>query len=213
MFPLVKRKFQKIFEVIIMCGRYYVEPDDAEIAKLAEKVKGEAQKSYRGLSLKASGEIFPSDFVPLIAEEGVKPMMWGFKFPGRKLLINARSETYTEKAAFKNARRCAVPASGYFEWKQNTNPKIKYAFFRPGESLYLAGLYKESGNEPPDHPPAFVILTREAVGTAAEIHHRMPVIIAEEDLDGWFSQGEMKAVTDLHCREAEMPTEQVTFDL
>ncbi|MGL4695943.1 SOS response-associated peptidase family protein [Enterococcus larvae] len=45
---------------------------------------------------------------------------WGFKgFKGSQLIINARSETVTEKrmfaAAFKKDR-CVFPTLGFYEW-------------------------------------------------------------------------------------------------
>ncbi|MCL2164219.1 MAG: SOS response-associated peptidase [Oscillospiraceae bacterium] len=49
-------------------------------------------------------------------------MHWGFLLPGqsrRPLIINARSETMTEKPMFRRlveTNRCIIPASGFFEW-------------------------------------------------------------------------------------------------
>jgi putative SOS response-associated peptidase YedK len=187
--------------------------DDTEIAEIARQATSRAQLSYRDISFKTSGEIYPADTVPVMIETGeVLPMKWGFAFPGRKLLINARFETYTTKLTYKNARRCLIPASGYFEWKRDTNPKVKFAFSREDGLLLLAGLYQEkSDNLPPD----FVILTREAVGSAADIHHRMPVIVPRERVSDWFSGTFMQdhSVTELDCREAEMPTGQIRLDL
>lgn len=45
-------------------------------------------------------------------------MKWGFS--GRTLLMNARSETASVKATFKEAwlsHLCIVPASWYYEWE------------------------------------------------------------------------------------------------
>ena len=42
------------------------------------------------------------------------------------LLINARGETAIEKPAFRNAmkrRRCLIPADGFYEWNEATNPR------------------------------------------------------------------------------------------
>ena len=71
--------------------------------------------------------IAPTQPVPVvIVENGARHfrlMRWGLipawiKDPRKfTLLINARSETVTEKPAFKNAirrRRCLIPADGYY---------------------------------------------------------------------------------------------------
>ena len=62
-------------------------------------------------------------------------------------MINARSETVLEKPAFRKAvksRRCAVPADGYYEWKQGAGKAKQPYYVHPGKGsgLVFAGLYE-----------------------------------------------------------------------
>jgi putative SOS response-associated peptidase YedK len=204
-----------------MCGRYYVEIDDNELKTIADKVKEKAKTTYREISIniKTNGEIYPTDTVPVmtVAATGVGeyeyiPMKWGFTIMGKKLLINARFETFTEKPTFKNTVHCLVPASGYYEWKRDTNPKIKYAFSHSDKPLYLAAIYHKKDDEPLGN---FVILTREAVGKASLIHHRMPVIIPHEKVSNWL-YGDFNiddSLTKVSVKEADVSPGQIKFDL
>jgi putative SOS response-associated peptidase YedK len=193
-----------------MCGRYYIEISDEELSHIAEMAMKKVKLDYRDISLKTSGEIYPTDTVPVLTgEDEYLPMRWGFAMPMKKLLINARFETFTEKPTFKDCGRCLIPASGYFEWKRSVNPKIKYSFSTKTKPVYLAALFR---TEKDKHN--FVILTREAVGEAAKIHHRMPVIIPKEYVADWLARDFdiSSAITDLICKEAEAPNEQLMFD-
>ena len=123
-----------------MCGRFYIEPTDPLVRDFLEQVnRSPLTERFRGRyaqAIPASGEIYPSSVVPVIAlSKGMKrtvfPMKWGFTMnsaSGRgseKLMINARSESAAEKPMFKESwikHRCVIPASCYFEWEHHTLP-------------------------------------------------------------------------------------------
>lgn len=171
-----------------MCGRYYIAPEEGveeleNIRKYIESRYGaeEAEKL-------ASGEIFPSNYVPIVltAESGfiAAPMTWGFPgFQGKQLLINARSETVEEKATFRESmlnNRCIVPTSGFYEWSHDPKGRAIDKFIIRAEQqrmLYLAGIYRvyEDG-------PRFVILTADSNATMSTIHHRQPVALSQGQL-------------------------------
>jgi putative SOS response-associated peptidase YedK len=173
-----------------MCGRYYIEIDEKELQDIAGAVEKNIKEYPEQTTIKFSGEIFPTDIVPV--QTGLKQyqaMKWGFSgFDGRPL-INARSETALEKPLFRQsmlARRCLILASGYYEWKTAGTHKTKYRFFTPGYPLYLAGCYRQESSS---QLPRFVILTRQADGNMAAIHARMPVIIPQKYRQTWLNEG------------------------
>ncbi|MBY0441327.1 MAG: SOS response-associated peptidase [Mycobacteriaceae bacterium] len=139
----------------------------------------------------------------------VRLMRWGFTPPwalagahrqpvGKAaLLINARAETLTTSGAFRFSaatQRCLVPADGYYEWRATTDsssarksPKTPVFLYREtGEPLFMAGLWsawRPSGTVLTQLSCA--IITTDAVGGLAAIHHRMPLIMPEQDWDRW----------------------------
>ena len=97
-------------------------------------------------------------------------------------LINARSETLNIKPSFKMAKRCLIIADGWFEWLRTNNSKQPY-FFHMSDSLFsFAGIYTEYNGE-----KGCAIITKESTKQLSEVHHRMPVIIADDDADSWLS--------------------------
>jgi len=107
-------------------------------------------------------------------------------------LINARAETIGEKPAFRaayKARRCLVPASGYFEWKAIPGGKQPYFIHATnGSLLAFAGLW-ERWNKPDGSPlDTFTVITRDATETLRSVHDRMPVILAPENYGPWLSR-------------------------
>jgi len=168
-----------------MCGRYYIEDEDMplELLKIIEEVQRRKSTSEKEAVLNTHGEIFPTDTVPVIANNReLHPMpfamQWGYTMYDGKRIINARSETASEKPLFKDGmlqRRCLIPASGYYEWEKRAKEKIKYAIKPEGANLlYMAGIYRiEEGL------PVFSVLTRTIAPGIAFIHDSMPVILGE----------------------------------
>jgi len=169
-----------------MCGRYYIEIGDHEIEEITRRVQERLREEEAQLTIKLSGDVFPSDIVPVqVGPDDFTPMKWGFSgFDGRAL-INARSETAHEKKTFADSlqnRRCVIPASGYYEWQKSGGSKQKFRFYVPDWTIYLAGCWRLEGDT-----SVFVILTRESVGDAARVHERMPVVIPHERIDDWLN--------------------------
>lgn len=134
-----------------------------------------------------------------LARWGLVPS-WSTDPAGGARMINARSETVTEKPAFREAlasRRCLVPAEGYYEWL----PPAPGAGRRPKRPVYIhpaddgvlafAGLYEfwRDPTRPVDDPDRWLttttILTAAATGDLAEIHERRPVALRPEHWDSW----------------------------
>jgi putative SOS response-associated peptidase YedK len=166
-----------------MCGRYYVDDETSrEIRKILEQLDNSSLSS----STYKKGEIFPTEKVPVITGDNnnIKPDVYKWGYPGfnnKGVLINARSETVTEKRTFRDSilnRRCIIPANGFYEWDKDKN---KYYFQRNEfDIIYLAGFYQNINNE--NH---FMILTTAANDSMSDIHHRMPLILEQREIDDW----------------------------
>lgn len=180
-----------------MCGRYYIEVDEQDLREIAGKVERSTREHPDiQMTLKTSGEIFPSDVVPVqTGEDQYQPMKWGYSGFGKGLIINAKNETALMKPMFKQSmleRRCLIPASGYYEWQKVGSRKVKYQFFVPNEPIFLAGCWRQEKDNP---LRSFVILTRQATERFEAIHDRMPVIIPKRLVRAWLSESP-DAVTD-----------------
>jgi putative SOS response-associated peptidase YedK len=105
-------------------------------------------------------------------------------------MFNARAETAHRLPAFRaafRARRCLIPASGFYEWDRLGGSKQPW-FIRRGDGhpLALAGLWEdweERGGAGTIESCA--ILTTAAAGPLARLHDRMPVILEPEDFERW----------------------------
>lgn len=174
-----------------MCGRYYIEPDNYEMQEI---IKG-AVKDLGEDKIIKTGEIFPTNKVPILLFEGSKPIVtimdWGFSnFNNKGVIINARAETALEKRTFHNAlinRRCVIPSTGFYEWSHTEDKKTKdkYLFNIPESSiLYMAGLYSEYEKDG-IKVKKFVILTTAANESMKDIHDRMPIVLPKENIGRW----------------------------
>ena len=119
---------------------------------------------------------------------------WGFvaswkkSFSERPQPINARIESVATNGMFRSAfrnRRCIVPASGYYEWHVAANGIKQPYFIHAPLGLAFAGIYEDWGQDAPTRHRSTTILTRAAVGPAARLHDRLPVMLTPDDYALW----------------------------
>lgn len=105
--------------------------------------------------------------------------------------INARSETVTEKPAFRTAflkRRCLVIADGFYEWERRENAKQPFYFrLKNGKPFAFAGLWECWQPADGEAILSCTILTAEANELVRPIHDRMPVILDPTDWEQWLN--------------------------
>lgn len=112
--------------------------------------------------------------------------------------FNARSETISEKPAFRSAfkkRRCFVLATGYYEW-QKLGPKEKQTYdirLTDDRPMLFYSLW-ERWRGPKDNPlpepmETFTVITTDANELTAPVHDRMPCISewSGESIDAWLN--------------------------
>lgn len=150
----------------------------------------------------------PSQDSPEPPRRQLRTLRWGLipswaKDPSiGSRMINARMETVAEKPAYRRAfaaRRCLLPADGYFEWYATDQltargKPVKQPFFiRPKDHgiLAMAGLY-EIWRDPTrldDDPERFrwtcTVLTTEAEDPLGRIHDRMPLMVEPDRWERW----------------------------
>ena len=209
-----------------MCGRFSASRTAADLVHAFEVDEVQGLDEVDGGELAASWNVAPTNDVYAVLErlprgdpDGqtrrlLRPVRWGLvpswakdpKIGSR--LINARVETLADKPAFKKAfaaRRCVLPADGYYEWydPSSNDPRseprskgrlLKQPFFirpRDGGILALAGLYelwRDEDRERED-PRAWLwtatVITTEATDDLGRIHDRMPMFIEADQVDAW----------------------------
>ena len=187
-----------------MCGRFV---GNFNTQELVDEI-GEAVDAF-GLTLRVpefdgpllrNFNVAPTHVVPILrvvgAEVIVDVMRWGL-IPvwakdasiGAKM-INARSETITEKPSFKGlvpGHRCIIPMTGFYEWnRENPKAKIPYFVTRQDRRMMLgAGIWSDSPIV--DEARTFSLITRDSVDDLSAVHDRSPVELTAEDAVEWMS--------------------------
>jgi putative SOS response-associated peptidase YedK len=116
-------------------------------------------------------------------------------------MINSRAETIMEKPAFKKAfgaRRCLVPANGFYEWKQQSKQKIPFRFFLNQHEIFsMAGIWETWYDSSNNSFHSFSIITTQANSLMQHVHHRMPVILEPEDEHSWLNDEKPEILFEL----------------
>jgi len=223
-----------------MCGRYAssARPEDlVEEFDVDEDRTGEASRSILATPQNPPAgqpdfNIAPTKQAPVVLARGapgdavsapvrqLRLLTWGLVPSWSKdvklglRMTNARSESLLDKSSFARAaaaRRCLVPADGWFEWQvsptalDGKGKPRKQPFFihrSDGAPLAMAGLYEfwRDKTLAEDDPDAW-LTTYAIVTTAAEpgldrIHDRQPLALERADWDDWLdpTQHDLSAV-------------------
>ena len=178
-----------------MCSRYSQTKSPTELAK---RFKARAPKS----NLQPRYNIAPTQEASVLRLDAdgareISLLRWGLvpnwaKEIAGAPLINARAETLSEKASFKQAverRRCLVLSDGFYEWQKVGKEKLPWRFLRQdGEAFAMAGLWDVW--QPAEGPAveSFTIVTTAANDLVGTVHDRMPVIFPDEETaDAWLA--------------------------
>jgi putative SOS response-associated peptidase YedK len=175
-----------------MCGRFTITHPNAALAALFDAVPG------NDLPGGPNFNVCPTNPVAVVTSEAgqrrLRPMRWGFlpawyKAPNDgPLIINARSDTIATKPAFREAvraRRCIVPASGFYEWSTGAKgEKLPWYFTRAdGQPMALAGIWQRWQDQ-----DTVAIVSTEAGPGMAGLHHREAVVLEAHDWPLWLGE-------------------------
>jgi putative SOS response-associated peptidase YedK len=176
-----------------MCGRFTLTLPSSEIeARFNARFVPEYRSRYQPRFNAA-----PTQELPIILEgkqSEIVPARWGLVPHWAKDLqigsrmINARAETLGEKPAFKSllgARRCLIPADGFYEWKNVGSQKLPFRCTMTDGLFAFAGLWDEWRDPEGKAVRSFTIITCAPNGLLALIHDRMPVILDREQEQRW----------------------------
>ena len=117
---------------------------------------------------------------------------WAQDKPIGSRLINARSETVTEKPSFRQAiryRRCFVLGSGFYEWVQEEKEKQPWLIrLKDGSPMVFAGLWEIWKSSEGEVVESCTILTTAANRLVAPIHDRQPLILSPDEYRTWLER-------------------------
>jgi len=213
-----------------MCGRYAATANPDELVLEFEVEQDRSDQPGRSILVnpqeppagRPDHNMAPTKRAPVVlartprgdhdapARRQLRLLTWGLvpswsKDPrGGARMINARVESVADKPAFARAlaaRRCLVPARGWYEWQASPTavdtkgkPR-KQPFFTSrvdGASVAMAGLYefwRDPAVTDPDDPLAwlstFTVVTGPAEPGLDRIHHRQPLVLEREEWAAW----------------------------
>jgi putative SOS response-associated peptidase YedK len=106
--------------------------------------------------------------------------------------INAKAEGIETRPAFREAfarRRCLIPFDCFYEWKKLGKERQPYAVGLADRRLMaLAGLWETWRSPAGERVRSFAIVTTSPNELLAELHDRMPVILAPENWPAWLGE-------------------------
>ncbi|MGJ8670381.1 MAG: SOS response-associated peptidase [Oceanococcus sp.] len=207
-----------------MCGRYALIPSQSAWEQAGQDLGAEMDAILLELrSQSPRYNVSPSQTMPIVVEDpdtqrltiyparwGMIPSWWKQDKPPTST-HNARIEGITSKPMWRSVwrnQRCLIPVSLWYEWQNIGGEKLPWALKQQDDSeMMFAGLYDiwadpSSGEQ----IISFAIVTQVAVDDIADIHNRMPLILAPQVWASWINRN----LRELRNIDAELARNQLT---
>ena len=178
-----------------MCNLYRMTKTTDEVGKWFD-----AQNAAQGANF--GGEIYPGYPGMVITEGQLRSMTWGFPLQRKgakgkplkpKPVNNARTDKLSRffwRSSFEK-RRCLIPLTG---WAEAQGPKgamtRTWLSVADADQFACAGIWRSSD----EWGDVYSMVMTEAAGPAAEVHSRMPVLLAPENYTEWLSSDPAAAI-------------------
>jgi putative SOS response-associated peptidase YedK len=183
-----------------MCGRY-VSPDTAAIERQWQIGRRNGNPFPRRFNAAPTTEVpilrrEDGELTLSLARWGLIPAWWKEAKPPR-LCHNARLEEAAGKPLWRDAMRrsrCLFPAQGWYEWREKDKQPYYFAR-RDGRLACFAGLASLYLYEDKMQDKArgkvltCAVLSTASLGSLAEVHERMPVVLTPEGEQAWLEWG------------------------
>jgi putative SOS response-associated peptidase YedK len=179
-----------------MCGRYAAARSVDDIAGAFGIAAGDVDDGIPA----ADWNVAPTKTVPAVVDRhgrpALTPLRWGL-VPAWSAspttgatLFNARIETVTEKASFRDAvrhRRCLLPADGWYEWAHLPDGRRIPHFLSAGNKslIALAGVWESWVDAEGRELRSTAILTGAAPPDLTTVHDRAPVVVPSHAWSVW----------------------------
>ncbi|WP_298935247.1 SOS response-associated peptidase [uncultured Ruegeria sp.] len=151
----------------------------------------------------ARNNIQPGQEMVVLTTRGLVSMRWGMIPVGRvnargrpvmETIINARSETVFDKAAFEGVGRAVVPVDGWYEWTGEKRRKTAWRIAsKDGAPLFFAAITDRWQAPGGLHVDQFAAVTCEPNADLEPIHHRMGVLLDLAGVQLWLTAPEEQA--------------------
>lgn len=200
-----------------MPGRITLTTDAAALARAFPwlQVPQELQPRYN---------IAPSQHIAVVLNDGsnkVDFLSWGMipsfaKVKMSTFLTNARSEGIERKPTFREPfkrRRCLVLADGYYEWVKVPRKREKIPYWvhlKSKRPFAFAGLWDKWTSMDGSDVRTCCFITCEPNELVMQIHHRMGVILREQDFATWLNPEET-ASKDLLPLLQSYPADEMAY--
>ena len=140
-------------------------------------------------------EVYPGSPGAVIANGSLTGMNWGFPLQregakGQPLKPRPVNNTRTDKLGsffWKQSfeqRRCLIPLTAWAEAEGPAGGKTRSWLSVPDQPLFAAaGIWRKSD----EWGDVYSMVMTDAAGEASKVHHRMPVLLAQDDCALWLS--------------------------